>query len=146
MIACKVAAEEPFVHLYAQRSLSVLKYSQLLCLLLAHPLQEYMHSRPVLAGDLWNSTSLHHTACCQHELGKVTVLAWANVKTTSKTHAELLVQYHSAAPISITIVIDCLQAPALLLLATNRMQGTNLHGTVPVQSAPHVVHCVQERV
>ncbi len=108
-----------------------------------------MQSRPVPADDLWNTTSLHHTACCEHELHKVTLLAWAGVKTTSNTHAELLMQRHSAALISITIVeidcvIDCLQA--LLLLRTNRMQRHHLQDTVPVQSALHVVHCVQQRV
>ncbi len=126
MIACKVAAEEPCVHLYAQRSLPVLKYSQLLRLFLAHPLQEYMHSRPVVADDLWNITSLHYTVCCKHELDKLTVLAWADIKTTSKTHAELLMQRHSAARTYITIALDCLQLPAVLLLATNRMQRHHL--------------------
>ncbi len=110
MIACKVAAEKPCVHLYAQRSLPVLKYSQLLRLCLVHPLQEYMHSRLVLAVDLWNTTSLRHTACWKHELDKLTVLAWADVdtwadvKTTSMTHAELLMQRHSAALKSTTKV------------------------------------------
>ncbi len=103
----------------------------------------------MVADDLWSATSLRHSACCEHELAKLTVLAWADVKTTSKTHAERLMQRHSAALVSTTIldidcVIDCLQA--LLLLMTNRMQRHHLQGTVPVWSALHVVHCVQDRV
>ena len=60
-----------------------------------------------------------------NELDKLTGLAWrADVKTTSMTHAELLMQRHNAALISVAIVIDYPQA--VLLLATNRMQRHQL--------------------
>lgn len=55
-------------------------------------------------------------------------------------------QRYSAAHTYIIIALDCLQVPALLLLATNKMQGTNLQGAVSVWSALHAVHCVQDRV
>ena len=60
-----------------------------------------------------------------NELDKLTGLAWrADVKTTSMTQAELLMQRHNAALISVAIVIDYPQA--VLLLATNRMQRHQL--------------------